>query len=97
RVNVPERTGIKAIASAPPEMRAKSKSGRLLAALKASNWLVSPKISRLSFARTSANILSKKNRKPMSSDVRARKDNLFMDKINDRRVGDFLRAYSLEV
>jgi hypothetical protein len=31
------RMGMKAIASAPPEMRAKSRSGKLLAALNASN------------------------------------------------------------
>jgi len=62
RVSTSESTGIKAIASAPPEISANSRSGTLLATLKASNSTERPNWRAIRIWRINASILSNKKK-----------------------------------
>ena len=71
--------GMNAIANAPPEIRAKSTSGRLLAALKVSNSPIESRYWReMMPVRTKASTLSSPKKNPISRDVRARKEIFFI-------------------
>ncbi len=89
RVRVWRRSGMKAIENAPPEMNAKSKSGRLLAALKAS-CSGRLKVRETMNNRPKARALSRPKRKNRSSEARVRWESLFISKTarNDTRLRD---------
>jgi len=69
-----DRTGMKAIASAPPEIKAKIRSGILLAALKASNSLDNPKARAMRTWRINPRIFSTPKKNAMRRVERARCD-----------------------
>ncbi len=73
------KTGISAIVIAPPEISAKSRSGRLLATLKASSSCDRLNCRAMMLVRTKATILSNPKKKIKINDERVRWVSFFME------------------
>src|SRR5688572_2820504 len=83
-----------AIESAPPEMSANRRSGRLLATLNASSSNESENWRAMMIERAKASTLSMPKKRPMIRDVRARKESLFIDVDQVSRDLDHEAGYS---
>ena len=75
------RMGINAIDIAPPEMSAKSISGRLLATLNASNSKLRLNCRAIMIERKKARPLSNAKNPPIKKDVRVRKESFFISSV----------------
>ena len=75
------KIGMSAIDIAPPEMSAKSISGRLLATLKASSSKLKLNCRAMMIERKKASPLSSAKNPPIRKDVRVRKESFFIESV----------------